>query len=84
MLILSDSALSILSNLDRQDRRLIGGEIRKFQDEKPVNLKKLKGEKNKWRLAAGDWRIILKTEKLDEDTVMIVTDIVKRKDAYKR
>ncbi len=64
-------------------RLLVGMEIRKFQDGSEVDMKKLKGSLDKWRISAGAWRIILKQSKEDTETVYSIIGVVQRKDAYK-
>ncbi|MHC9540435.1 MAG: hypothetical protein AB9903_13035 [Vulcanimicrobiota bacterium] len=54
MVIFSDDVKEILRGMDSATRKLIGGEIRKYQDGKSVNMKKLKGKADTWRIAAGD------------------------------
>lgn len=66
MLIISNEIKEFLRSLDKDTRKLIGGEIRKFQNDSNVDIIKLHGEYNKWRIAAGIWRIILKSRSGDK------------------
>lgn len=62
---------------------MIGAEIRKFQEGHPVNLKKLKTIKDTWRLAVGEWRVIMETREGNEERIFEVINVIKRKDAYR-
>ena len=46
-----------------------------------VNLKKLKGSQDIWRLRVGDWRVILRLDR--EQGVLYVLRIRNRRDAYR-
>jgi mRNA-degrading endonuclease RelE of RelBE toxin-antitoxin system len=83
MVILSDDAKTVLREMDSAARKLIGGEIRKYQDGKPVNIRKLKGRIDMWRLAAGDWRIIIEARQGENEKVFEIVDVIQRKDAYR-
>jgi len=84
MLILSDDVREMLRSLDSDTRRLIGGEIRKYQDGMQVNIKKLRGKENMWRLTAGSWRIIIETRQDEAEKIFEITDVIQRKEAYRR
>lgn len=83
MVIFSDDVKEILKGMDSATRKLIGGEIRKYQDGKSVNMKKLKGKADTWRIAAGDWRIIIEARQGDTEKIFEIIDVIKRKDAYR-
>jgi len=83
MVELSDYVKKKLRSLDKALRKSIGAEIRKFQNGEPVNIKKLKGAEDRWRIAVGDWRILVKADKEEGLDTMTVTDVLQRKDAYR-
>jgi mRNA-degrading endonuclease RelE of RelBE toxin-antitoxin system len=62
---------------------LIGAEIRKWQNDLPVDLKKLKTEKNLVRLAVGEWRIMFEARFENGKKVFYATEVIMRKDAYR-
>jgi len=59
-------------------RRLIGEKINRLQHGFGGDAKKLKGFKNKYRLRAGDYRVLFE---LERDCVVIY-DVGNRKDIY--
>ena len=71
-------ALAQLRALPKDVRRLIGGKIDRLQLGLAADVKKLKGFKNKYRLRAGDYRVLFEIE---EGTV-VVYDVGDRKDIY--
>jgi mRNA-degrading endonuclease RelE of RelBE toxin-antitoxin system len=82
--ILTESARKALKNLDSDTRKLLGAEIRKLQNDAPVNLKKMKTERHKLRIAVGEWRIMLDVRFEENGKLYYVTDVVMRKDAYRQ
>jgi hypothetical protein len=42
VIIISDPAKALLRGMDKATRKMIGDEIRKFQDGMPVEIKKIK------------------------------------------
>jgi len=83
MVILSEDVKVILRGMDSSTRKLISREIRKYQDGKPVNIKKLRGRIDIWRIAAGDWRIITEAHQGENEKVFEIVDLIMRKDAYR-
>ncbi len=81
--ILPEHIRASLRQLDKDTRRLLGVEIRKFQSGQYVNFKKLHYGKDKWRIAAGDWRIMLVSSVENNEKTYTVIDIIARKDAYR-
>ncbi len=69
--------------LDKPVRKMIGAEIRRFQQKQRVNIKKLQGEENTWRIAAGDWRVILTRVMGEPEETRIVKEVLPRRDAYR-
>ena len=82
-LIIPDPMKELLRGLEKKTRKLIGAELRKFQDDKPVDLKKIKTEKDRYRIAVGDWRIMLFVQKESGQKIYHVFDVVIQKDAYR-
>ncbi len=83
MLIIPEDILRILRSLDKDTRKLIGGKIRSFQNDESINMRKLKSVHNTWRITAGDWRIILESRPGEKERIYEISEIIKRKDAYK-
>ena len=71
-------ALDQLRALPKEARRLIGGKIDRLQDGFAADVKKLKGFRNKYRLRAGNYRILFEMER----GTIVVYDVGDRKDIY--
>jgi mRNA interferase RelE/StbE len=71
-------ALAQLRALPKDIRRLIGGKIELLQDDMAADVKKLKSFKNKYRLRAGNYRILFELE----GRTIVVYDVGDRKDIY--
>ena len=71
-------ALAQLRALPKDTRRLIGGKIDRMQDDLAADVKKLKGFKNKYRLRAGNYRVLFELE----GATIVVYDVGDRKDIY--
>ena len=72
------AALHQLRALPKEARRLIGGKIDQLQNELSGDVKKLKGFKNKYRLRAGNYRVLFELE----GTCVVIYDVGDRKDIY--
>ena len=72
------AALGQLRAQPKDERRLIGGKIDRLQEDMTADVKKLKGFKNKYRLRAGNYRVLFE---LEGDTI-VVYDVGDRKDIY--
>lgn len=72
------TALAQLRKLPKEVRRLIGAKLDLVQQEGSGDIKKLKGFKNKYRLRAGDYRVLFELE----GTCLVVYDLGTRKDIY--
>ena len=72
------AALAQLRALPRDVRRLIGGKIDRMQDNLTADVKKLRGFKNKYRLRAGNYRVLFELE----GGTIVVYDVGDRKDIY--
>lgn len=71
-------ALAQLLALPKDIRRLIGRKIDRLQDDLASDVKKLKGFKNKYRLRAGNYRVLFELE----GGTIVVYDLGDRKDIY--
>ena len=72
------SALEQLRALPKDVRRLIGVKLDRAQYDLTGDIKKLKGFKNKYRLRAGNYRVLFELE----STSLVVYDVGDRKDIY--
>ncbi len=72
------TALEQLRGLPKEVRRLIGRKIDDAQNDLSADLKKLKGFKHKYRLRAGNYRVLFELEK----RTIVVYDVGDRKDIY--
>jgi len=80
-LVITEPAKKVLADLDKPARKKIGQTLNKFlENPKNVNLKKLKGKVDQWRIAVDKWRIIFK---LSSKTIYIL-NILQRKNAYRK
>jgi len=72
------TALEQLRALPKDARRLIGAKLDRAQNDLSGDLKKLKGFKNKYRLRAGNYRILFELE----GSCIVVYNVGDRKDIY--
>jgi mRNA interferase RelE/StbE len=72
------SALEQLRALPKDVRRLIGTKLNRAQRDLSGDIKKLKGFKNKYRLRAGNYRVLFELE----GALLVVYAIGDRKDIY--
>ena len=72
------SALQQLRALPKETRRLIGGKLERAQNDLDGDVKKLKGFKNKYRLRAGNYRVLFELE----GACVVVYHVGDRKDVY--
>jgi mRNA interferase RelE/StbE len=72
------SALEQLRALPKDVRRLIGAKLDRAQQDLNGDIKKLKGFKNKYRLRAGNYRVLFELE----GACIVVYDVGNRKDIY--
>lgn len=71
-----------LVGLDKKTQRQIRVALdRLLSYPQAVDLKKLKGGQDMWRLRVGDWRIILRLDR--EQGILYVLRIRHRRDAYR-
>ena len=71
-------ALEQLRTLPKAVRRLIGEKLDRAQHDLTGDIKKLKGFKNKYRLRAGNYRVLFELE----GPRLVVYDVGGRKDIY--
>ena len=71
-------ALKQLRALPKETRRLIGGKIDRVQYDLVGDVKKLTGFKNKYRLRAGNCRVLFELE----GSTIVVYDVGDRKVIY--
>jgi len=81
--VFTEPVIKILRTLDKPDRKIIGSEIRKFQNDMPVNIIKLKNSNIMWRLRAGNWRVLMEKHFDQDDKLYYVVSILRRRDAYR-
>ena len=72
------SALEQLRALPKDVRRLIGAKLDRVQHDLTGDIKKLKGFKNKYRLRAGNYRVLFELE----STSLVVYDVGDLKDIH--
>ena len=72
------SALEQLRAMPKEVRRLIGAKLDRAQHDLSGDIKKLKGFKNKYRLRAGNCRVLFELE----GNCLVVYDVGDRKDIY--
>ena len=72
------SALEQLRAMPKDARLLIGGKLNRAQQDLTGDVKKLKGFKNKYRLRAGNYRVLFELE----GDCIVVYDVGNRKDIY--
>jgi mRNA interferase RelE/StbE len=71
-------ALEQVRALPKDARRLIGAKLDRAQTDLAGDIKKLKGFKNKYRLRAGNYRVLFELE----GTCLVVYNVGDRKDIY--
>ena len=72
------SALEQLRALPKDTRCLIGAKPNRVQQDLTGDVKKLKGFKHKYRLRAGNYRVLFELE----GACLVVYDVGDRKDIY--
>lgn len=71
-------ALKQLRALPKAVRQLIGLKIDRVQNDLTGDVKKLQGFKNKYRLRAGNYRVLFELE----GSTVVIYDVGDRKDIY--
>lgn len=72
------SALEQLRALPKEARRLVGSKLDRAQHDLAGDIKKLKGFKRKYRLRAGNYRVLFELE----GSCIVVYAVGDRKDIY--
>ena len=76
-------ALKFLSKLKKDDKERVFKKIKELGENPfPTDVKKLKGEKDVYRIRVGDFRVLYKL--ILEDDVILVFRIDKRSRVYRR
>jgi mRNA interferase RelE/StbE len=80
--LIENKALKQLKNLDNSSQEIINKKLPKLKNGfiPELDISKLKGYKNQYRLRIGDYRILFELQK---DHVIIIYTILHRKKAYK-
>ncbi|MGB9663170.1 MAG: type II toxin-antitoxin system RelE family toxin [Moorellaceae bacterium] len=79
---ITEPAQKDLADLDIKTQRRIKAALdRLLSYPQAVDLKKLKGSRDMWRLRVGDWRVILRLDR--EQGVLYVLRIRHRREAYR-
>ena len=79
---ISRRAARDLSRLPVEDRNAVIGALRRLADDpSTVDLRKLSGSPNGWRLRVGRWRVVM--EASNRTGIMRVDRVLDRRDAYR-
>lgn len=70
-----------LDDLDPPVRDRVVSVLRRFSDTGHGDIKKLKGEKDRWRLRVGDWRVLFTYA--SEHDALLVLRVLPRGKAYR-
>jgi mRNA interferase RelE/StbE len=71
-----------LDRLPIEDRNAVIGALRRMADDlSSVDLRKLGGSANRWRLRVGRWRVILDSD--NQSGTMTAARVLDRRDAYR-
>lgn len=80
---LSREALKNIGKIPKRDQIRINDLIEGFsKDPRPVNVKKLQGDLNLYRIRMGNYRILYRI--YDDQIHILIVDIDHRKDVYKK
>jgi len=80
-IIVTERARKDFLNLDKKTRRRIRAEINKMaEDLSSVDLKKLEGYTDRWRLRAGNYRVLFQIT--GKEITAIALKVKHRKEAY--
>lgn len=76
----SRRAVQDLRNLDPPDARRIVTRVERFAGTGHGDVKKLKGEEDRWRLRVGGWRVLFTF--VEDGDVLLVLRVLSRGKAY--
>jgi len=80
---ITEPAEKELAGLDKRTRARIKDALDKLLSRpEAVDLRKLKGKTNLWRLRVGEWRVILQVDRRKE--TIYVLHVKHRREAYRR
>lgn len=77
----SRRAVQDVRNLDPSDARRIVSRVERFADSAHGDVKKLKGEGDRWRLRVGGWRVLFTF--VEEGDALLVLRVLPRGKAYR-
>jgi mRNA interferase RelE/StbE len=72
--------LLALNSRDRRQARRIIAALQQWTETGRGDVKKLQGNKDRWRLRVGDWRLMYRRE--SDSSAIEITEILLRRDAY--
>jgi len=80
-IVITEQAKKDLSKLDKiTNERILRG-LLKLKTNQPVDLRKLRGTEDEWRLRVGDYRVRLKISR--EEIIIYALSVKHRRDAYR-
>ena len=79
--VLSNPAAHDLRRLDRQTAERVIAALSRLAESDVGDVKKLKGQEDRWRLRVGDWRVIFTRD--DSGREIIVLAVASRGAAYR-
>lgn len=80
---LSRIALKSMGKIPKKDLVRIGMKIDQLStDPQPIDMKKIQGGENLYRIRSGDYRILYRI--FNETVTILVVDVDHRKDVYKK
>lgn len=78
---LTERFVKDLNKLDKETRQRVLDALRKLRDDQPVNLKKLTGTEDEWRLKVGVYRVRLKVK--DKGITVYALRVLHRREVYR-
>ncbi|SPF52039.1 Cytotoxic translational repressor of toxin-antitoxin stability system [Candidatus Desulfosporosinus infrequens] len=79
--VVTKQAQKDLAKLSKDIRLLVYAELYKFAERKVVDLKKLAGKSDKFRIRVGDYRVLISVSK--EAITVYALRVLHRRDAYR-
>lgn len=81
-LVLTRLAEDDLSRMPQRDRAAVAGALDRLSEESGnVDIRKLEGRENEWRMRVGRWRVRFTYE--DDSDAILILRILDRRDAYR-
>ena len=81
LIVITSQAKKDLSKLDIKTKERILKGLYQLKTNQPVDLKKLKGTDDEWRLRVGDYRVRLKIT--DKEVTVYALSVKHRREAYR-